>query len=138
MVMDSTTMLFTEPTANVVTKSSSAIEHADALDWLARQAPDSAKVIVFDPPYSRYSRCEAGKTARPAHLRAVLLHAPDPGLCARVVQPKGIVICFGDWELLPDLQLHRSITGLREHAHLAWSAAAQEAAGCSGARATRS
>jgi hypothetical protein len=31
------------------------IEHADALDWLARQEPGTATAIVFDPPYSRYS-----------------------------------------------------------------------------------
>ena len=29
------------------------IEHADALDWLARQEPGTARAIVFDPPYSR-------------------------------------------------------------------------------------
>ena len=27
----------------------SPIEHDDALAWLARQEPDSAKVIVWDP-----------------------------------------------------------------------------------------
>ena len=41
-------------------------------------------------------------------------------LCARAVMPKGIVIIFGDWELLPDIAYICSITGLREHAHLAW------------------
>ncbi len=28
------------------------IEHADALDWLARQEPGAATAIIYDPPYS--------------------------------------------------------------------------------------
>jgi site-specific DNA-methyltransferase (adenine-specific) len=97
------------------------IERADALAWLARRAPDSAKVIVWDPPYSRYKPMRgredgaAGSISAPFKFMHQILE-----LCARAVQPKGIVICFGDWELLPDLEYLCSITGLREHAHLAW------------------
>ena len=42
------------------------------------------------------------------------------GLCAKAVQPKGIVIIFCDWELLPDISYIASVSGLREHTHLAW------------------
>jgi hypothetical protein len=41
-------------------------------------------------------------------------------LCAKAVQPKGIIIAFCDWELLPDIRYIASISGLREHSHLAW------------------
>jgi DNA modification methylase len=97
------------------------IEHADALDFLARQEPDSARVVVLDPPYSRYKPMRgkedgaAGSVARPFTFLYRTLSA-----CARVIEPKGIVICFADWELLPDLEEMASMTGLREHAHLAW------------------
>ena len=37
-----------------------------------------------------------------------------------MVQPKGIVIIFCDWELLGDISYIASISGLREQAHLAW------------------
>ena len=100
---------------------SSLIEHDDALSWLARQSQDSARVIVWDPPYSRYKPMRgredgaAGSISAPFKFMHQTLE-----LCARAVQPKGIVIRFGDWELLPDLEYLCSITGLREHAHLAW------------------
>ena len=42
-------------------------------------------------------------------------------MCAKAVQPHGIVACFGDWELLPDLEYICSVTGLREQAHLVWT-----------------
>ena len=29
-----------------------AIDHADALDWLATQEPGSATAVIFDPPYA--------------------------------------------------------------------------------------
>ena len=41
-------------------------------------------------------------------------------LAARAVMLKGVVIIFGDWELLPDLKYICSVTGLREQAHLTW------------------
>ena len=42
-------------------------------------------------------------------------------LCAKAVMPHGIVVCFGDFELLPDMEYPRSIAGLREQAHLIWT-----------------
>ena len=32
--------------------TSSPVEHADALVWLARQEPGAAAAIIYDPPYS--------------------------------------------------------------------------------------
>jgi DNA methylase len=113
--VNATTMLFTEPA------TTSSIEHADALGWLARQEPGQARAIVFDPPYSRHSPMRgredgaAGSVAAPFSF----MHRAM-GLCARAVQPKGIVIAFCDWELLPDIRYIASVTGLREHSHLAW------------------
>jgi hypothetical protein len=98
-----------------------AIEHADALDWLARQQPGEARAVVFDPPYSRHSPMRgredgaAGSVSAPfSFLHRVM------GLCAGAVQPKGIVIAFCDWGLLPDIRYIASVSGLREHSHLAW------------------
>jgi hypothetical protein len=101
--------------------NSGLIEHADALAWLARQEPGSAKVIVWDPPYSRYKPMRGREDGAAGSIYAPFsfMHRTLE-MCARVVQPKGIVICFGDWELLGDLSYLCSITGLREHAHLAW------------------
>jgi hypothetical protein len=42
------------------------------------------------------------------------------GLCTRAVQSEGIVIIFCDWKLLPDISYIASVSGLREHSHLAW------------------
>lgn len=99
-----------------------AITHADALDWLPRQEPGAARAIVFDPPYSRGGPMRgrpdgmAGQVAGPFSFMHRALE-----LCARAVMPHGIVVCFGDWELLPDLEYTCSITGLREQAHLVWT-----------------
>ena len=41
-------------------------------------------------------------------------------LCARAAMPKGVVIIFADWKLLPDVEYIASISGLREQQHLAW------------------
>jgi DNA modification methylase len=101
--------------------SASLVEHADALDWLARQKPESAAAIIWDPPYSRHSPMRgredgaAGSVSAPFKFMHQTL-----GMCARAVQRKGIVICFGDWELLPDLKYLCSVTGLREQQHLTW------------------
>jgi hypothetical protein len=99
----------------------SQIVHADALDWLPRQEPGSAAAIIFDPPHSRHSPMRgredgaAGSVSAPFKFMHQTL-----GMCARAVRRKGIVICFGDWDLLPDLKYICSITGLREQQHLTW------------------
>jgi DNA methylase len=97
------------------------IERDDALAWLARQPPDSARAIIFDPPYSRYSPMRgredgaAGSVSGPYSFMFLAMEA-----CARAVMPRGIVMYFGDWLLLPDLEWICSSTGLREQQHLAW------------------
>ena len=101
---------------------SPVIEHADALDWLAAIEPDSARAVVYDPPYSRGTRMHglpdgaAGRVAAPFSFMHRTLE-----LAARAVMPDGVVICFGDWELLPDLAYLASISGLREQSHLVWT-----------------
>lgn len=116
--------------------NNSAIEHADALQWLARQEPRSARVVVFDPPYSRGTPMRgredgmAGSVYEPfgflhdalmLSARALLTPA-HPGQRTEFGQlgPYGIVICFGDWELLPTLGRLTSMSGLRQRTHLVW------------------
>ena len=36
-----------------VVEADVVVEHADALDWLARQQPGAARAIIYYPPYSR-------------------------------------------------------------------------------------
>jgi hypothetical protein len=59
-------------------------------------------------------------------------------LAARAVQPKGIVMVFRDCELLGDLSYITSTCGARASAPGPVPEAAQQAAGCSAVRATRS
>ena len=97
------------------------IQLADALDWLPRQPAGAARAIVLDPPYSRYSPMRgredgaAGSVSAPFSFLHKIM-----GLCARAVMPDGVVIIFGDFKLLPDLEYICSVTGLREQAHLVW------------------
>jgi hypothetical protein len=117
--VNTTTRLVAESTTNSSTNS--VIERADALDWLAQQPPGEARAVVMDPPYSRYSPMRgredgaAGSVSAPFSFMHRVM-----GLCTRVVQPKGIVIIFCDWKLLPDISYIASVSGLREHSHLAW------------------
>ena len=100
---------------------SDRIEHADAPGWLARQEAGAARAIIMDPPYSRYSPMRgredgaAGSVSAPFSFLHRIMQ-----LCARAVLPDGVVILFGDFKLLPDLEYICSITGLREQAHLVW------------------
>lgn len=97
------------------------IVRADALEWLAQQPEATAKAIVYDPPYSRYSPMRgredgaAGSVAAPFTFMSRTM-----ALAARAVQPKGIVVVFCDWQLLPDIAYIASTSGLREQSHLAW------------------
>ena len=101
--------------------TTSQIVLADALDWLREQPPGAARAIVWDPPYSRGGPMRgrpdgmAGQVAAPWKFMHQTL-----SLCAKAVMPHGLVICFGDYELLPDLEYLCSITGLREQAHFTW------------------
>lgn len=117
---------------------SSRIERADALQWLARREPGSARVVCFDPPYSRSTPMRgkedgaAGSVYEPfgflhqaLELSARALLAPpasDPKNKTEFDQqgPYGVIMCFGDWELLPTLGYLSSISGLRWRTHLVW------------------
>ena len=115
---------------------SGRIVHDDALHWLRAQQPGSARVVVFDPPYSRGSPVRgredgaAGSTYEPfgflheaLKLSArALLAPPAPGAKTEFDQegPYGIVVCFGDWELLPTLGTLTAMSGLRQRTHLVW------------------
>jgi DNA modification methylase len=97
------------------------IELADALDWLPRQPPGAARAVVLDLPYSRYSPMRgredgaAGSVSAPFSFLHKIMQ-----LCARAVMPDGVVIIFGDFKLLPDVEYICSVTGLREQSHLIW------------------
>ena len=109
------------PVRNTGTGRAGLIEHADALDFLAAQEPGAARAIIYDPPYSRFSPMRgredgaAGSVAAPWKF----MHRTMT-LCARAVMLKGIVVIFGDFELLPDIEYIASMTGLREQTHLIW------------------
>jgi hypothetical protein len=66
------------------------IELADALDWLPRQGTDSARLIVYDPPYAVGSPVRgredgaAGSVFAPlSFLHLTLLTRPRAGLLRR-------------------------------------------------------
>jgi hypothetical protein len=100
---------------------SDRIQHDDALSWLARQLPETAQGIVFDPPYSRYSPMRGREDGAAGNVSAPFsFMSRAMALCARDLRPKGIVMIFCDWKLLPDMEFICSISGLREQQHLAW------------------
>ena len=84
--------------------TSSVIEHADALDWLATRAPESATAIIFDPPYSLATPVRgredgaAGSVSGPFKLMHQTLSQ-----CARSLRPGGIVAIFGDYKRMSDM-----------------------------------
>jgi DNA modification methylase len=100
---------------------SALVEHADARDWLARQEPGAAQAIIYDPPYSRHSPMRGREDGAAGSVSAPFKFMHQTmALCARAVRPKGIVMIFCDWELLPDISYIASVSGLREQTHLAW------------------
>lgn len=93
------------------------IEHADALVWLPRQEPGTARAVIYDPPYS---------TSSPVRGREDGLAGPfgfmhrTMSLCARTLRPGGIIIVFADWRRMPDLEYTASMVGLRPATQVAW------------------
>jgi len=97
------------------------IEHADALDWLARQDPGSATAVVFDPPYAVGTpvRGQEDGAAGSVYGPFEFLHRTMLS-CHRVLRPGGIVVIFADWRRMSDLGYIASVSGLRPAACVAW------------------
>jgi hypothetical protein len=100
---------------------SSAIEHCDALDWLAAREPGCATAVIFDPPYAVGTPVRgredgtAGSVAGPLSFMWRTM-----SLSARALRPGGIVIVFTDYKRLCDMQYIVSTSGLRPAACVAW------------------
>jgi DNA (cytosine-5)-methyltransferase 1 len=97
------------------------VQHDDALSWLADQEPRSAKVIVFDPPYSRSTPVRgrddgaAGRVYGPFSFLHKAITA-----AARLLRPDGVMLLFGDAQLLPDLAYIASTCGLHYYTKFYW------------------
>lgn len=97
------------------------IEHADALDWLASLAPESATAAIYDPPYAVGSPVRgredgaAGSVFGPLSFMSRTL-----ALTARALRPGGIALIFADWRRLPDLAYVATTCGLRASTQVAW------------------
>ena len=108
------------------------VEHDDALRFLARQEPGSARAVIFDPPYSRNKPPRGkwdgmgGSVYGPFEFIHKAMLASS-----RVLMRGGILIAFCDWELLTDLGYIASISGLRNRTHFVWRAS-EKAGGTGG------
>jgi DNA modification methylase len=97
------------------------IELADALDWLPRQGTNSARLIVYDPPYAVGSPVRGREDGAAGSVFAPLsfLHL-TLSLCRRVLLPGGVVMAFSDWRRMADLAYIASTCGLRPCSCVAW------------------
>jgi len=97
------------------------IEHADALDWLARQEAGTASAVIYDPPYAVGTPVRgredgaAGSVSGPLSFMYRTLT-----LSAGALRPGGIVVIFCDYKRLPDLMYAATTSGLRLAACVAW------------------
>jgi DNA (cytosine-5)-methyltransferase 1 len=97
------------------------VQHADALEWLAELEPASAKCIVFDPPYSRSTPVRgrddgaAGRVFGPFSFLHKAMTA-----AARLLRPNGVMLIFGDAQLLPDLTYVASTCRLHYYTKFYW------------------
>ncbi len=99
----------------------SAITHADALDWLARQEPGAATAICFDPPYAVGTPVRGKEDGAAGSVFGPFgfLHR-TMSLCTPALRPGGIVAIFTDWRRLADMGYIASTVGLRPSACVAW------------------
>jgi DNA modification methylase len=99
-----------------------AIDHADALDWLADRANADATLVVFDPPYAVGSPVRgredgaAGSVFGPLSFMSRAL-----ALTAAALRPGGVCMMFADWRRMPDLLYVASTVGLRPSVCIAWT-----------------
>jgi DNA modification methylase len=100
---------------------SDRIEHADALDFLARQEPRSARVVCFDPPYAVGTPVRGREDGAAASVFGPLsfLHRTLT-LSARALVPGGILIAFTDVRRMADTGYVATTAGLRLATCVAW------------------
>jgi site-specific DNA-methyltransferase (adenine-specific) len=97
-------------------------DHADALDWLPTIQSQSAKIVVFDPPYAVGTPVRgkedgaAGSVFGPLSFMSKALTQ-----CSRIVMPGGVVVIFADWRRMPDLAYVATTVGLRASTCIAWT-----------------
>ncbi len=96
-------------------------EWADARQWLSERESNSAKLIVYDPPYAVGTPVRgkedgaAGSVFGPLSFLSRTLSE-----CARVLVPGGVVMVFADWRRMHDLGYVASTVGLRPATCIAW------------------
>jgi hypothetical protein len=97
------------------------IEHADALDRLARQPEGRAAAVVFDPPYAVGTPVRGREDGAAGWVFGPFgfLHQ-TLSLSARALRPGGIVVVFTDWRRLADMGYICFTVGLRPAACVAW------------------
>jgi site-specific DNA-methyltransferase (adenine-specific) len=101
--------------------SGPAIEHADALEWLAAREPGTAAAVIFDPPYTVGSPVRGREDGAAGSVSGPLSFMQRTmSLCARALRPGGMVIIFGDYKRLPDLMYAATTSGLRLSGCVAW------------------
>jgi DNA modification methylase len=93
----------------------------DALLWLPTLSADSARAVIYDPPYAVGSPVRgredgaAGSVFGPFSFLSRTLRE-----VARVLMPGGIALLFADWRRMPDLNYIASTVGLRPATQVAW------------------
>lgn len=107
--------------STLIPADASAIEHADALDWLAGREPGSAAAVIYDRPYSVGTPVRGREDGAAGSVYGPLgfMHR-TLSLSARALRPGGIVVIFTDWRRLPDDGYVATMSGLRTSACVAW------------------
>jgi len=108
-------------TAEASTPPRTAIAHADALEWLKGLDTETAKLVIFDPPYAVGSPVRGREDGAAGSVFAPFkfMHLAFTE-CARILMPGGIVMIFADWRRMADLGYLASISGLRPTTCVAW------------------
>jgi DNA modification methylase len=97
------------------------VEHADALDWLARQDAGSAAAVIYDPPYAVGAPVRGREDGAAGSVFGPMAFlSRTMTLAARVLRPGGIALIFTDWRRLPDMGYIASMSGLRPATCVAW------------------